>query len=90
MQLAFVGAPEQLRETVWLNPLKGSTKSVEFADCPAEMLAVVNERESLKSGLPPVPLPLKLTTVGRTLKLSLIRKVPVLVPVPIGKNVTLT
>jgi hypothetical protein len=64
VQLAAVGAPEQLSETVWLNPLKGRTTSVEFADCPAEMIAVGGERERVKSGLPPVPLPFKLTTVA--------------------------
>jgi hypothetical protein len=48
-QVAAVGVPLQLRETVWLNHPTGVTVSVYSADCPAVIVLELGEDETEKS-----------------------------------------
>ena len=47
LQVAPAGAPMQLHVTAWLNPLAGATDSVKVAVCPAAMVWLSGDTETV-------------------------------------------
>ena len=87
VQVASVGAPVQVKLTLWLNPPSPATPKVYVADCPGAMVAEVEEPEggaTVKSW----PVPLSATPCGLSEALSEMLRVPVLVPPATGLKVT--
>jgi hypothetical protein len=79
-----VGAPVQLRETVWLKPPPGERETAYVAVWPAATVAVGAGDAIEKSW----PVPLSATVCGLPGPLSLIVSVPVLAPLTVGSKNT--
>jgi hypothetical protein len=81
----FAGAPVQLNVTLWLNPPPGATATVYLAACPGATVAVdEDDGARVKS----CPVPVSGTICGLPGALSLIVKVPFLVPLVLGSKNT--
>jgi hypothetical protein len=79
-----LGAPAQLRDTVWLKPPPGETEMEYVAVWPAVTVAVGATDAIEKSS----PVPLSATVCGLPGPLSLIVNVPVLAPLVVGSKKT--
>lgn len=86
LHIDSVGAPLQERETCWLNPPSGLTRTVRLADWPALSVEEAGEIASEKSI--PVPERLAVCVLGEALSVTV--SDPVRLPPADGLNVTPT